>query len=111
MSRRVAGAGLGAIASWIGDVLTLRAARGGSPALLGMGLFCHASAGFIWYATLKADSGRFVDTSSAWGCAAAVLSLGLAVTMGEEQTRGQWAGYVLILLGGVARAYFAKGDP
>lgn len=102
------GAGFGAL----GDVVILKASKGGPRAdwYFAAGILAWALCGPAWYYVMKATDSRYTIGAPAWTISGSILGVIIALVLREKQTFWQWAGFLLISAGVILHALATPQD-
>jgi hypothetical protein len=96
-------AAVGALISWVADILCVSAARSGEVWLLAPAMVFFAASGPIWYYMSKSTGGSLVAPAVSWNVIATALSFIAVLAMERHQTPRQWAGLAIVFLGVLVR--------
>lgn len=94
---------VGALVSWVADILCVSAARSGEVWLVGVACVLFAASGPIWYQMSRMSGGSLVVPAIAWNVIATILSFTAVLFLEHSQTPRQWLGLLIIFLGVLIR--------
>ncbi len=97
-----------------GDALCLAAARGSrvwvvgdTRLLLVLATLLWAACGPVWYHLFVRSKGEFIEPAAACSAAGVFFTVVIALASRSAITRGQWAGFAIVMIGEVIFALSA----
>lgn len=76
--------------------------------MLMIALITYMLGGVAWYRILRITNGNYTGAASIWALISAILSIFLAIVVGQRQTVGEWFGFSLIVIGVLVRSLFSN---
>jgi len=97
-------AAVGAALGTLGDLAGVMAARGWRPWTMHLtGATLWVACYPVWFTMSHSSSGGFVGPAAAWSVMGSALTVSVSIILSERQSRGEWIGFALIILGTMIR--------